>query len=212
MGAPYASATEVLLLWPQFIGYLRAALYVLGFVIIDVPSLAFFAGWQLCVVCYTLAFVLDVVDGHVARAMDQCSQLGGVLDMVLDRAATAALLTTLAGAYPVYRLCFAFLVALDVGSHWMHVASCQLMPSKQHHKGLGAHIERYRNSPVMHESVPDEYKPAMYTRGVRVPFPPPTKNLRMPRIRKLGPRCDDGGPDDLDDMAEPPPGAPWYPR
>merc|ERR1712039_258478 len=29
---------------------------------------------------------------------------------------------------------FAGLVALDVGSHWMHVASCQLRPTRMHHK------------------------------------------------------------------------------
>lgn len=52
------------------------------------------------------------------------------------------------------------------------------------HQGLAAHVERYRNSPVMHESVPDEYKPVMYSCGVRVTFPPPTKKLRVPRIRR----------------------------
>eukprot|EP00747_Dinoflagellata_sp_TGD_P191363 gnl/TRDRNA2_/TRDRNA2_54613_c0_seq1.p1 gnl/TRDRNA2_/TRDRNA2_54613_c0~~gnl/TRDRNA2_/TRDRNA2_54613_c0_seq1.p1 ORF type:complete len:329 (-),score=47.51 gnl/TRDRNA2_/TRDRNA2_54613_c0_seq1:217-1203(-) len=34
------------------------------------------------------------------------------------------------------------------------------------HQGLDAHIERYRSSPVMHESVPDEYKPAIFYQGV----------------------------------------------
>jgi RNA recognition motif-containing protein len=52
------------------------------------------------------------------------------------------------------------------------------------HQGLKAHIRRYRNSPVMHETVPDEYKPAVFTHGVRDPFPPPTKKVRVPRIRR----------------------------
>ena len=30
-----------------------------------------------------------------------------------------------------------------------------------------AHVERYKNSPVMHKSVPDEYKPAIFKDGVR---------------------------------------------
>jgi len=51
------------------------------------------------------------------------------------------------------------------------------------HRGLAGHIERYRNSPVMHPSMPDEYKPAIFVNGQRVPFPPPTKNIRPPRIR-----------------------------
>merc|ERR1740121_2467791 len=77
------------------------------------------------------------------------------------------------------------------------------------HQGLAAHIERYRNSPVMHESVPDEYKPVMYVRGVRVPFPLPTKNLRMPRIRKLS--TGDDADDDFEDAMPPAPpqGIPW---
>merc|ERR1719507_2334427 len=48
-------------------------------------------------------------------------------------------------------------------------------------QGLAAHIHRYRNSPVMHEDVPDEFKPLMFRDGIRVPFPSPTKKLNRPR-------------------------------
>lgn len=51
------------------------------------------------------------------------------------------------------------------------------------HQGLTAHVERYRNSPVMHPSIPDEYKPVVFEEGVRVVFPPPTKAPRAPRVR-----------------------------
>lgn len=54
------------------------------------------------------------------------------------------------------------------------------------HQGLQAHVERYRNSPVMHELVPDEHKPMLLNAGVPVPFPPPTKRLRPPRVRRSG--------------------------
>jgi len=50
-------------------------------------------------------------------------------------------------------------------------------------QGLDVHVERYRNSPVMHEAVPDAFKPAMFENGNRISFPPPTKAIRMPRIR-----------------------------
>lgn len=50
---------------------------------------------------------------------------------------------------------------------------------------LQEHIERYRNSPIMHESVPDLYKPALFSAGRRVAFPSPTKALRAPRIRQV---------------------------
>lgn len=53
----------------------------------------------------------------------------------------------------------------------------------QAHQGIQEHVDRLRNSPVMHESVPDILKPALYVKGVRVPFPPPTKKPRAPRIR-----------------------------
>jgi len=52
-------------------------------------------------------------------------------------------------------------------------------------QGLDANIERYRNSPIMHEIVQDESKPAMFKNGVRVTFPEPTKSIRAPRLRKL---------------------------
>lgn len=51
------------------------------------------------------------------------------------------------------------------------------------HQGLAVHIERYRNSPLMHSSVPDAFRPAMFECGVRVPFPEPTSRIRPPRVR-----------------------------
>jgi len=48
-------------------------------------------------------------------------------------------------------------------------------------QGLEAHIDRYRNSPVMHGSIPDGYKPVIYESGVRQPFPAPSKRIRAPR-------------------------------
>jgi len=51
-------------------------------------------------------------------------------------------------------------------------------------QGLNIHVERYRNSPVMHDAVPDEFKPAMYDNGIRVTFPAPTKAIRAPRFRR----------------------------
>lgn len=51
-------------------------------------------------------------------------------------------------------------------------------------QGVQAHIDRYRNSPVMHEAVPDDFKPMLFRNGERVPFPGPTKTIRPPRLRK----------------------------
>lgn len=53
-------------------------------------------------------------------------------------------------------------------------------------QGLEAHIERYRNSPLMHHLVPDEFRPAIFNDGLRSDFPLPNKKVRAPRIRRLG--------------------------
>lgn len=53
-------------------------------------------------------------------------------------------------------------------------------------QGLQAHIERYRDSPVMHEEVPQEFKPLILCDGLPVPFPPPSKKLRAPRASRMG--------------------------
>lgn len=50
-------------------------------------------------------------------------------------------------------------------------------------QGLAAHVERYRNSTVMHDTLPDEWKPVLFERGVRVAFPPPTKLIKAPKVR-----------------------------
>lgn len=51
------------------------------------------------------------------------------------------------------------------------------------HQGLAEHIDRYRNSPVMHPSMPEEYKPLIFQGGVRVPFPAPTRPIKAPKLR-----------------------------
>lgn len=50
-------------------------------------------------------------------------------------------------------------------------------------QGLDEQIERYRNSPLMHPSVPDPLRPAVYSRGIRIAFPAPTAPIRAPRVR-----------------------------
>lgn len=50
-------------------------------------------------------------------------------------------------------------------------------------QGLHANIERYRNSPVMHSSVPDAYKPVLLERGVRIAYSAPTQAVKPPKFR-----------------------------
>merc|ERR1719401_269384 len=44
-------------------------------------------------------------------------------------------------------------------------------------QGLEAHVERYRNSAIMHESVPEEYKPTVFSNGEPLRFPAPTRTV-----------------------------------
>lgn len=90
--------------------------------------------------------------------------------------------------------CFVNLVTADAASRFYATFSgfsswrgssekvCQARWS-QPYQGLACHIERYRDSPVMHEALPDECRPVLFHGGVRVAFPAPTKPLRRPRMR-----------------------------
>jgi len=75
------------------------------------------------------------------------------------------------------------------------------------HQGLEEHIERYRNSPMMHSSMPDECKPIILDRGFRMPFPPPTKKAapqrRTERTRNSRRRekAEKGGPGSVSSLA-----------
>jgi hypothetical protein len=51
-------------------------------------------------------------------------------------------------------------------------------------QGIDTLIQRYRNSPIMHPSLEDAAKPALFKNGVRIAFPPPTQHIRAPRLRK----------------------------
>ncbi|CAE8586562.1 unnamed protein product [Polarella glacialis] len=53
-------------------------------------------------------------------------------------------------------------------------------------QGLAAHVDRYRNSPVMSEEVPDACRPMLFKDGMPIPFPAPTKRVRMPRRHGKG--------------------------
>jgi len=72
---------------------------------------------------------------------------------------------------------------LDGLSSWKISGSAKVLTIAWGHplQGLEAHMERYRNSSVMHSSVPDEYKPMVFEDGERVSFPEPTGSIRAPK-------------------------------
>merc|ERR1712187_291806 len=50
-------------------------------------------------------------------------------------------------------------------------------------QGLAAHVQRYRDSPIMHRQVPEAWKPLLFVNNQRVRFPPPTKRLKAPKFK-----------------------------
>jgi len=83
-------------------------------------------------------------------------------------------------------------------------------------QGLDQNVERYRNSPVMCESVPEQHKPAVFSQGAQVEFPAPLKRLRPPRLRKgvaraskqTTPVLESAGEGPAEDSSEPEPALP----
>jgi CDP-diacylglycerol--inositol 3-phosphatidyltransferase len=80
-----------LLLTTLLLGYLRVCFMVAAFYYAR-------SDWRRAVSCYLLAFAGDVLDGFAARYFQQCSEFGGVLDMVTDRCALRCLLTCMSTA------------------------------------------------------------------------------------------------------------------
>eukprot|EP00928_Gymnodinium_smaydae_P065111 TRINITY_DN4829_c0_g1_i1.p1 TRINITY_DN4829_c0_g1~~TRINITY_DN4829_c0_g1_i1.p1 ORF type:complete len:396 (-),score=63.07 TRINITY_DN4829_c0_g1_i1:107-1240(-) len=78
-----------------------------------------------------------------------------------------------------------FCAAFDGFSKWAIPSKKQCYVSWSNpHQGLEANIHRYKNSPVMHESVPEEFRPRLWKDGVPVPFPEASRKLRAPRLRR----------------------------
>merc|ERR1712146_676526 len=67
---------------------------------------------------------------------------------------------------------------------WLGTSEMALEVVWSETQGLDSHVQRYRDSPLMHASLEDEFKPAIFKNGVRIAFPPPTKPIRAPRLRK----------------------------
>ncbi|KAI3354665.1 hypothetical protein L3Q82_019162, partial [Scortum barcoo] len=67
---------QVLLYWPNIVGYFRIALVVAAW--------AAFASPSLFVCLYSLCIALDGVDGWLARRLNQSSRFGAWLDVVVD--------------------------------------------------------------------------------------------------------------------------------
>lgn len=54
-------------------------------------------------------------------------------------------------------------------------------------QGLEENVRRYRNSPVMHESIPLKFKPMIFQDGIQGQFPRPTRTPTEPNRRPAAP-------------------------
>lgn len=82
--------------------------------------------------------------------------------------------------------------ALRLGQHFEGFSRWDILSDKvcsvawcSPQQGLEAHVERYRNSPVMHELVPEEWRPLLLAHGVPIVFPAPTIKIKAPRLKGL---------------------------
>lgn len=98
------TASDVLLFIPNLIGYTRVLMTLIAYYCAlpgDEEVLFGYAGWKICLVCYSISFIADAIDGMAARHFKQSSEFGAVLDMVTDRCSTAGFLLILSHMFVV---------------------------------------------------------------------------------------------------------------
>jgi len=109
----------------NIVDYVRLVLLIAAFCVASTHPLAF-------LILYALSQLMDMLDGMAARAYDECSRFGAVLDMVLDRASDSMFFVQLAVYYPAYAPVFGGLALLDLCSHWTHMYAAAVRGT--HHK------------------------------------------------------------------------------
>ncbi|KAL5016545.1 hypothetical protein ScPMuIL_006134 [Solemya velum] len=118
-------ADNIYLFVPNIVDYLRVILAFVSFYFMPYdPYKAAF--------CYLLSGLLDAIDGHLARMLNQGSKFGAMLDMLTDRCTTMCLMACLCHFYPGWMLFFQFSMAVDITSHWFHIQSSMMKGSSSH--------------------------------------------------------------------------------
>uniref|UniRef100_A0A672YQ42 CDP-diacylglycerol--inositol 3-phosphatidyltransferase n=1 Tax=Sphaeramia orbicularis TaxID=375764 RepID=A0A672YQ42_9TELE len=116
---------NIFLFVPNLIGYARVLLALLSFYLLPCCP------WP-AVFCYLLSALLDAFDGHAARALNQSTKFGAMMDMLTDRCATMCLLVNLSLLYPSCTFLFQISMCLDIASHWLHLHSSTIKGSSSH--------------------------------------------------------------------------------
>lgn len=116
---------NIFLFVPNLIGYARVVLAFISFLLMPCCP------WP-AVFCYLLSALLDAFDGHAARALNQSTKFGAMMDMLTDRCATMCLLVNLSLLYPSFTFLFQLSMCLDIASHWLHLHSSTIKGSASH--------------------------------------------------------------------------------
>mmetsp|Transcript_7684 Transcript_7684/g.8783 ORF Transcript_7684/g.8783 Transcript_7684/m.8783 type:complete len:233 (-) Transcript_7684:238-936(-) len=139
------SNKDVLLFIPNLIGYTRVLLGIISFVLMVFSP----DNWFTAIMLYLTSFILDLFDGMAARKFDQCSEFGGLLDMITDRCATLGLCFVLYGEYGAttneyfawFKILFMMLALLDISSHWCQMYSAAAL--QVHHKSSEGNANKF---------------------------------------------------------------------
>lgn len=118
---------NVYLYWPNIVDYCRLILWCVFL------ALAFHHPVTALII-YIIIDNLDALDGVLARKLNQTSHLGTALDFAIDRVTTASLLLILAILYPSIWWLFCCVMALELGSHFMHLYSSAWSDAESHKK------------------------------------------------------------------------------
>jgi CDP-diacylglycerol--inositol 3-phosphatidyltransferase len=127
----------------NLIGYTRVILGLASFIFaFDTSSQS---QRSLFLYFYVISYFLDAIDGVAARALNQTSKFGAVLDMATDRICTAGLLALLAHYASINNrhiviidpltwppFIWIWLAMLDIFSHWLQMYSSLLAGSASH--------------------------------------------------------------------------------
>jgi len=149
---PETQPLAVFVYIPNLIGLTRVALLVVSFFfmaedapqtvegMVNVTQIEMEAATgtpKIAMFLYFLSAFLDAFDGMAARAFNQESKVGGLLDMLTDRVGTAALIMGLCsfGRYKSLVAWFQCIVCLDIVAHWAHLHQSNLQGGR-HHKAI----------------------------------------------------------------------------
>eukprot|EP00474_Spongospora_subterranea_P006207 CRZ06665.1 hypothetical protein [Spongospora subterranea] len=134
--------TSVFLWYPNLIGYFRiTSLFI---------ALSFAMSSPILATCfYAISQLLDAVDGTVARAYNQCSKFGALLDMLTDRMSTMCLLIIIAIKDNNRWFPFVLVIVLDLVAHWAQMYSSLMIGIQSHKENTNPILAFYYSFPFL---------------------------------------------------------------